>query len=131
MIDFDKLTPEEQQELVIALQAALDAIQQPPVDLEYRAYYDEAGKIITYTTENKQGNYVVVTKDQYEQARHDAIVVSNTLIFTHIKNNVVKLIRDRNNITDYRASKYDASVVADEDDLEIHYYAQRVYEIIR
>ena len=48
-----------------------------------------------------------------------------------LKNDVVKLVRDRNNATGFRVSKYDASVVADNDDLDIHYYTTKVYDITR
>lgn len=131
MLDLNDLSPQEQEEIARALQAAMSTITPPPPPLEYRAYYGEDGKITTYTTESGPGNYIVVTKEEYQQARHDAIVLNGKLVFTHIKNHVIKLSIDRNNVTDFRASKYDASVVPQGDDTEYYYYAQKVYDIIR
>lgn len=130
MLDLNNLTPEQLQELQAQLAAALSTTTPPP-PVQYRVYYDSEGKITTYTTEDTPGQYIVITKEQYQQARHDAVVKDGRLVYTHIKNDVVKLVRDRNNATGFRVSKYDASVVADNDDLDIHYYTTKVYDITR
>ena len=132
MLDLNDLSPQEQEEIARALQAAMSTITPPPPPLEYRAYYGEDGKITTYTTEDLPGNYIVVTKEEYQQARHDAIVKSGVLVFTHIKNHVLKLVLDRNNTTEYRASKYIASVIIEDyDDIPSVYYSAQAYEIKR
>jgi hypothetical protein len=132
VIDLNNLTPLQLQELEAALMEALSTTTPPPPPLEYRAYYGEDGKITTYTTEDLPGNYIVVTKEEYQQARHDAIVKSGVLVFTHIKNHVLKLVLDRNNTTEYRASKYIASVIIEDyDDIPSVYYSAQAYEIKR
>ena len=56
---------------------------------EYRLYYDDDGNVITYTTDNKPGKYIVVSQSIFAQNRYD-IVVKNGLI------------HNLNRITEYR-----------------------------
>jgi len=130
MIDLNNLTEAEQLELAQALQAAMANIQ-PPKPTEYRAYYDSEGKIITYTTQDIEGQYIVVTLEDYQQARHDAVVIDNKLVYTHRKAHVIKLVKTKNVEADFRASKYDISVVASASDTEVQYYQVRANEITR
>ena len=98
-----------------------------PKAIEFRAYHDADGKILTYTTENLPGQYIVITSEQYAQARHDAKVIDDKLVFTHIRSHVSKLAKNK---TDgVRTSKYDVSVISEDDDST--YYTIRAYEIKR
>jgi hypothetical protein len=103
------------------------AINITPRKIEYRAYYDKDGSIITYTTESIEGQYIEITSEQYAQARHDAKVIDNKLVFTHRRSHVSKLVENK---TDgIRTSKYDVSVIQDDGDST--YYTIRAYEIKR
>jgi hypothetical protein len=94
---------------------------------EFRAYYGDDGKIITYTTEDIPGKYIVITANQYAEARHDAKVIDEKLVYTHRRSHVFKLVENK---TDgVRTSKYDVSVIQDDDDST--YYTMAAYEIKR
>ena len=84
-----------------------------PNPIEYRVYYDSTGKVITYTTEDIPGDYIIVTAEQYAEARSDALVFNGKLVLPHKVKVVSKLIRnlDRGVST----SKYDINVITDID----------------
>ncbi len=88
-------------------------IVQPVIPLEYRLYYDDFGKVITYTTEKLPGNYIVITKEQYVQARHDVLVKNNELIKTTNKIIVGKLVKNKS--AGVKTSKYDINILTDVD----------------
>lgn len=96
-------------------------------EIEYRAYYDKDGKIISYTTEKLPGDYILITRDQYAESRHDAKVIDSQLTYTHRRTHVHKLVK--NNTTGISCSKYDISVI--QDDGESTYYTTVAYEIKR
>ena len=93
--------------------------------LEFRAYYDEQGKVITYTTQNLEGNYIIVSALDYHQCRHDAIVIDGQLIHVHQTRHVTKLAKNPNAGT--KCSKYDISVISDDDEYE--FFTVRAYAI--
>jgi len=132
MIDITNLTPEEEQALLAALEK-IDFTYTPPPPPEYRVYYDDAGKVITYTTEtDRPGNFIVITKEQYAEARHDAIVKDGQLVFTHVRRHVMKLVK--NSSGGRLASRLDASVLADPEDVfgdEYCYFDVKVFDIVR
>lgn len=98
-----------------------------PRSVEFRVYYRDDGSIISYTTENIEGKYIVITPEQYAQARHDAKVVGDKLIYTHRRSHVSKLVR--NKTEGIKTSKYDISVISDGNDST--YYTIQAYEIKR
>ena len=126
----DQLSPEEHQEILKALQALVQPTTPPPPP-QYRVYYNEDGSIITYTTEDLPGNHLVITLDQYQQARHDAKVMGDKLVYTHIRNHVIKLAKTGNVEAHFCTSKYDISVVAQGDYGERQYYQVQANEITR
>lgn len=60
--------------------------------VEYRLYYDDIGSVVCYTTENLEGNYIVIDKLAYATARHDVRVVNNKLIRLAKGSHILKLI---------------------------------------
>ena len=96
-------------------------------EIEYRAYYDSMGKITTFTTENIEGDYLVITLEQYQECRHDAIVLDNQLIYTHVKKHVYKLAKSM--VDGTKCSNHDISVIADESDDEYCYYEVKAHTI--
>lgn len=94
--------------------------------LEYRVYYDGEGKILTYTTEDLPGSYLVITQDQYNQARFDALVKDGQLIFTHKQTHVYKL--KKNKTTGVCTSKYDVNIIMNKSKNTV-YWTQAYYEI--
>lgn len=47
---------------------------------EFRLYYDIDGNVITYTTEKLQGNYIVIDKLTFAEARPDVKVYEGSLV---------------------------------------------------
>jgi hypothetical protein len=54
---------------------------------EFRLYYDEAGKVITYTCEKLDGNYIIIDTSTFAQARPDVRVVDGKI--TTVTSNAV------------------------------------------
>ena len=54
---------------------------------EFRLYYDESGKVITYTCEKLDGNYVIIDTSTFAQARPDVRVVDGRI--TTVTSNAV------------------------------------------
>jgi hypothetical protein len=48
--------------------------------IEYRLYYDSKGCIISYTCEKLAGNYIVIDKQTFAEARHDIKIVDGQLV---------------------------------------------------
>jgi len=48
--------------------------------VEFRLYYDDTGKVICYTCENLEGNYLVIDGDTYHQCRPDVYVINGKLV---------------------------------------------------
>ena len=62
---------------------------EPP---EFRLYYDDKGAVVCYTTEKPEGNYIVIDKDIFAQARPDVIVIDGR-ISTVTKNKLVMKLK--------------------------------------
>jgi len=52
---------------------------QPTTDREYRVYYREDGSVITYTTQDLPGKYIVIEQEIYAQFRQDVVVKDGRL----------------------------------------------------
>jgi hypothetical protein len=82
-------------------------------EIEFRLYYDENGKVITYSTENiPNKNYIVITKEQFAEARSDVLVKNNKFVYTHLKKHVEKLVRGS---AGTKTSKYDVNIITTND----------------
>lgn len=55
---------------------------------EFRLYYDEKGKVICYTCEKLEGNYIIIDSITFAQARPDIRVIDGK-ITTVVSNAVV------------------------------------------
>lgn len=73
MINLAKVVTIEGQEFIII------ESQEPSV-LEFRVYYSKNGNILFYTTENLEGDYLVIDKQTYIEARYDLCVVNKKLV---------------------------------------------------
>lgn len=54
---------------------------QEPVQptLECRLYYDDTGRVLFYATEQLDGKYLVVTKEQYAEGRYDITIINGEI----------------------------------------------------
>lgn len=93
--------------------------------IEFRVYYDDSGKVLTYTSEKLEGNYLVVTREQYLEARADAVVRDGQLHYTHIMSHLYKMTR--NSTEGVKTSKYDINILSETGDTTFWNYTS--YEI--
>lgn len=101
------MTEEEIQQILTLLSKP-----QPKIaENEFRLYYDEKGNVITYTCEKLPGNYIVVTKEQYNEARNDAVVKDGILTYTHKTTHCTKYVK--NKVEGIKTSKYDINILTD------------------
>lgn len=49
-------------------------------EIEFRVYFDDDGKILFYTCEKPEGNYITIDKDTFAAARPDLRVVNGKLV---------------------------------------------------
>jgi hypothetical protein len=63
---------------------------------EFRLYYDEAGKVVTYTSEKLEGNYIVIDALTYAAARPDVRVIDGKLSTVQPHAIISKLMPDSN-----------------------------------
>jgi hypothetical protein len=92
--------------------------------IEFRLYYDINGKVVTYTTENISGDYILITREQFAEARPDVIVKNNKLIYTHLKKHVEKLVKSNNGT---KTSKYDVNILTD-DNIDYAFWEEMINE---
>jgi hypothetical protein len=83
------------------------------VELEYRLYYDDAGRVITYTTEKLEGNYIVITREQYSECRMDVVVVEGKIVRTERNRAVYVLEKNTGGV---KTSKYDINIIINDGD---------------
>ena len=67
----------------------------PIVKPECRLYYDEKGKVLFYTSEKPEGNYIVVDALTYAEGRPDLRVVDGRLSTVNQGSVVSKLVQDK------------------------------------
>jgi len=48
--------------------------------VEFRLYYDDNGRVLCYTCENLEGNYIVIDSDTYHQCRPDNYVIDGKIV---------------------------------------------------
>ena len=67
----------------------------PIVKPEFRLYYDEKGKILFYTSEKPEGNYIVIDALTYAEGRPDLRVVDGRISTVNQGSVVSKLVPDK------------------------------------
>lgn len=95
-------------------------------NIEFRLYYDDDGKVITYSTENiPNKNYIVITREQFAEARPDVVVKNNKFVYTHLKKHVEKLVKST---TGTKTSKYDVNILTN-DDVDFTFWKEVINDI--
>jgi hypothetical protein len=86
--------------------------EQPPLEKpEFRLYYDDKGKVICYSCEKIEGNYIIIDAATYAAGRPDIRVIEGK-ISTAIPSLVVsKLMPNAEGIT---CTEEDISIVVDD-----------------
>jgi hypothetical protein len=50
-----------------------------PDPIEFRLYYDENGRVLFYTCDKPEGNYIVIDQQTYVESRYDWVVKEGKL----------------------------------------------------
>ena len=88
--------------------------------IEYRLYYDAKGNPISMSSHNHtDGQYVVITKQQYDSANYNCRVVGGKLQFDTVGQIRVQLVKST---TGVKVVKGYANLVVEDDYLDIEYY---------
>ena len=92
----------------------------PKLELEYRLYYDAKGRPVTMSSHNHpEGNYIVITQEQYDRPNYNCQVVAGQLKFDIADQFRVQLQKSKTGMAVVRGH---ANLVADKDYPEIEYY---------
>ena len=96
-------------------------LQFPKQQLEYRLYYDSQGRPITMASHDyPEGNYIVITQEQYDRPNYNVRVKNGTIIVDTADHFHVQLKRSDTGVAVVRGH---ASIVLENDTYEeIEYY---------
>lgn len=79
---------------------------------EFRLYYDEHGKVVCYTTEKLEGNFIVIDALAFAEARPDVRVIDGKISKASQTSVISKLIP--NKTQGQRTTTQDICIVVDE-----------------
>ena len=94
--------------------------QFPKLELEYRLYYDTKGSPVSMSSHSHpEGNYVVITQEQYNNPNYNCRVVNGKLQFDLGESFHVQLRKSTSGVA---VVKGYASLVVEEEYPEVEYY---------
>ena len=79
--------------------------------VEFRLYYDDKGKVLCYTCEDLEGNYIVIDAQTYAECRPDVLIIDGKIIKANAGAMIVKLAPSTQGI---RCVSNDITIIADE-----------------
>jgi len=95
----------------------------PQIELEYRIYYDEFWNITSCSTHNhSDGNYLVVTKDEYENYFRYQIIKGKLIKIDNDAKYRVQLVKSTKGFPVVKGQA--GLLIEDEDFKDIEYYAR-------
>jgi hypothetical protein len=80
---------------------------------EFRLYYDEQGKVLFYTCEEAEGNYITIDSQTYAECRVDIKVVDGKIVRNNQGAVINKLVPS---IEGVRCASVDINIIVDERD---------------
>lgn len=103
------------------LAEAFNSIQPlPPVEVEYRLYYNGTGKPVTMSSHNHpEGKYVVITKQHYDSANYNVRVINGRVVFDNNDQFHVQLYKSTSGVS---VVKGYANLVVENDYEDIEHY---------
>lgn len=96
---------------------------EPP---EFRLYYDDKGKVITYTCDKLPGNYIVIDAVTYAQARPDIQVIDGKITTVQPNAVVFKLMPSPIGI---KCATEDISIIVTDNYENITRWNLNIYEL--
>jgi len=107
-------------------------VWEPPVLVppEFRLYYDDKGNVVAYVGDKsghiKDGNYIVIDKQTFAEARHDIKVIDGKISTAKADAVVYKLMPSNEGITCYSE---DVSIVVDKSFDDTMKWKLTIYEL--
>ena len=92
--------------------------------LEFRLYYNEEGVVICYTSEKLPGNYLIITPEQFAEARPDVKIVDGKIVQTNKQSHIFKYTK--NELDGIATSKYDINILSTQESV---FWKIETYEI--
>jgi hypothetical protein len=80
---------------------------------EFRLYYDEQGKVLFYTCEEAEGNYIVIDAQTYAECRVDIKIVDGKIVKNNQGAVISKLIPS---IEGVKCASIDVNIIVDSND---------------
>jgi len=108
------------------IQQLPDFIVTPPQAVQFRLYYDENGKVITYTCEHLEGNFVLVDAQTFAEARQDVTVVDGKVV---PRSNTISVPKLKLSTTGTATLLEDVSIVVKEQSKDTQLWELTYYEI--
>ena len=108
---------------IISLLASMSNTTKARKPVEYRAYYDLSGKVISYTCDDLPGNYIIITREQYAEAKPDAIVDNGKIM----NQNASTLSVMAKKAGGQPCSKYDVNILIEGPSSMVSFWAVKKY----
>lgn len=77
--------------------------------IEFRLYYDDAGKVLCYTCEEAVGNFIIIDAQTYAECRIDVRVIDGKIVKYNEGAVISKLIPS---IIGTQCASYDINIIA-------------------
>lgn len=97
-----------------------------PISLEYRLYYAEDGSVIAYTCDKLEGQYIVIDRQTFAEARPDVKVVNGKVV-SAISSLIISKLKP--NTIGVATHPKDVSIIAGENDTEKTYWKIELHEL--
>lgn len=81
--------------------------------VEFRLYYDEQGKVLFYTCEKPEGNYILVDQQIYSEMRYDWRVIDKKL--TKLVPGIIISKLKPNDFEGKSCAREDITIIVDDD----------------
>lgn len=79
--------------------------------VEFRLYYDDNGRVLCYTCEALEGNYIIIDRQTYAECRPDIKVVDGKIVKVNESAVIAKLTPSNEGTW---CAKDDVSIIVDE-----------------
>ena len=96
------------EDLLNYLNSTMSTIVKP----EFRLYYDDNGKVLYYTCEKLEGNYIVIDSQVYNEGRYDVRVINGVIVNTSEFIYTQKIVPSSSG---YRCAKENVNIVVPEE----------------
>ena len=98
-----------------------------PIPVEFRLYYDDFGRVLFYTCDKPEGNYIVVDQQTYAEMRYDWRIVDGKL--TKLIPGIIISKLKPNAMEGRNCASEDMSIIVDEDYADKQKWKLTSYEL--